>query len=307
MKVFRSGRGWALAWAGVLLMALAPSAWAQVSVIVDGDTAIAEISLTDGGGTTYDAEVTIIFDTPQNLSPQSLNLTAELVDPDGPVAGRIPGGTSISPEFPMMITVEPPDIPWLFASGFDGGGAEDVLGFLNTYEIEIHTHALEYTSDSTYRLMKAPVGGDFADITSELAAGSMRARGRGPAFSQFVIVDDQRVECLVTLDKVLSLQLRIVGAILGDALRLDLLRLLAKVGTLIFIDLDSALAALDELIGEIHDNAGTEIANVWTAHRDVENDAGDLLTDAQTLRFSMQRLPPILPLICLLNQPPSSN
>jgi len=308
MTVVRTGRGWALAWASVLFMALASSAWAQVTVTVDGDTAIAEISLTDSGGTTYDAEVTIIFDTPQNLSPQSLNLTAELVDPsDGTIGGRLPSGTSISPEFPMMITVEPPDVAWLFASGFDGGGTEGILEFLNNYQIEVHTHRLEYTSDSTYRLMKAPVGGAFDDITSELAAGSMRARGRGPAFSQFVIADDQRVECLVALGKILSLDTKILSAILSDALRLDLLRLLGKVQALIFIDVGAALAALDDFIDEVNANAGTEIANVWTARRDVVNDAGEMVSEAETLRFTMQRLPPILPLVCLQNNPRPSN
>lgn len=283
-------------------MALAPSAWAQVSVTVDGDTAIAEISLTDAGGRTYEAEVTILFDTPQNLSPESLNLTAELVDPSDPTLGhRLPPGTSISPDFPMLITVEPPDIAWLFASGFEGGETEGVLGFINTYDFEIHTHDLEYTPDTTYRLFKAPIDGDFADITSEVAAGSMRARGRGPAFSQFVIADDQRDVCGLATAKVLDLNLRIVGAIIGDLLRLDLLRLLGKVQLLLFVDLDAALAALDELIGEVEADAGTEIPNVWTAHRDTVNDAGEILTSAQTLRFTAVRLPPG-PLGCVLGK-----
>ncbi len=50
--------------AGVLLMALAAAASAQVVVTVNGDTANATISLTDNNGTTYDADVTIVFDTP---------------------------------------------------------------------------------------------------------------------------------------------------------------------------------------------------------------------------------------------------
>ena len=47
--------------AGVLNLALATAASAQVVVTVDGDTAHATISLTDNNGVTYDADVTITF------------------------------------------------------------------------------------------------------------------------------------------------------------------------------------------------------------------------------------------------------
>ena len=295
----RSRRWSILAWAGALGMALASSAWAQVTVTVDGDTALAEISLTDNGGTTYEAEVTIVFDTPQNLSPETLNLTAELVDPSDPtLGGRLPAGVSVIPSFPVLISVNPPAIPWLFASGFDGGGATGYLGFLNTYHFEVHTHDLAYTDDSRYRLFKAPFGVDtpFADITSELAQGSMRARGRGPAFSQFMVVDDERNLCAVSNLKLVDLDVKILAAVIGDLLRLDLLRLLGKIQVLIFVNVEAAIAVLDNLIGEVEGDAGTEIPNVWTALRDVTNDAGEILTAAQTLRFSMLRQPPL----CLL-------
>src|SRR4029078_5809769 len=74
-------RRWMIAMgASLLLGALAAAELASVSVTIDGNTAVATISL-DGNGTTYEADVTIVFDTPLNLSAQSLNLTAELVDP----------------------------------------------------------------------------------------------------------------------------------------------------------------------------------------------------------------------------------
>ena len=98
-----------------LLMATllgARAASAQVDVEVIGNTAHATILLQDELGTSYDAEVTIVFDTPMNLSPQSLNLSAELFDPTSP-PGTLPAGLSIDPAFPMLVTIEPPGTPSL--------------------------------------------------------------------------------------------------------------------------------------------------------------------------------------------------
>ena len=194
-----------------------------------------------------------------------------------------------------MITVEPPDIPWLFSAGStaarpSGGGLE----FLNTYSFEIHTHDLVYQPNSTYRLFKAPIGQSFDDITDDVLSGSVRARGRHGAFSQFLIASDtaDRVPplpflCAPILEKTVALELRIVGSILGDVLRLDLLNLLSKVVALLPLDPIGAVAVLDELIGEIDANAGTEIANVWRASHDVVNDAGEMKELADALRFSI--------------------
>jgi hypothetical protein len=295
-------RGACFALAGALYLALAKPACAQIVVTVDGNTAYATISLTDGNDVTYDADVTIVFDTPANLSPESLNLTAELIDP-AVIDPRLPpndipltcgGGVAVDPAFPVMITVEPPNIPWLFSSGFDGGAADGGLEFLNTYSFEIHTHDLVYQPHSTYRVFKAPIGGLFDDITDDVSPGSVRARGRHGAFSQFLIASDTRGQgalipslCQPILGKTLALETRILSSILGDVLRLDLLNLLAKVVALLPLDVVGALAALDELIAEIDANAGTEIANVWRASRDVANDAGEMKGIAEALRFSI--------------------
>ena len=303
-------RRWMIAMgASLLLGALAPAAWAQVSVTIDGNTAVATISL-DGNGTTYEADVTIVFDTPLNLSAQSLNLTVELVDP-AQIQARLPQDqcpillgppcVTVDPSFPVMITVEPPVLPWLFASGFDnsedGSGS---LSFINTYAFEVHTHDLTYTTDSPYRLFKAPLGGNFYDITNDVLEGSVRARGRGPAFSQFLVVSDVRSTCGVALGKIVELDLRILAAAISDGLRGDLLALLTKVQTLLFIDLDAAIASLDALIADIDAHAGTDIANVWRAERDLVNDAGEMNTQAKTLRFTLVRAQAEGLLACLL-------
>jgi hypothetical protein len=294
--------------AGVLLMALAAAASAQVVVTVNGDTANATISLTDNNGTTYDADVTIVFDTPENLTPAALNLTATIIDPDQ-INPRLavdqygrsncytpflqtPICPAVDPAFPVMITVEPIVLPWLFTSGFDGGDAGDgVFSFLNTYGVEIHTHDLVYTDRSPYRVFKAQIGDNFHDVTDDVQPGSVRVRGRGGAFSEFVVANDPRSNSggalTVSLQKILELDTRILAAILSDGLRLELIDLLVQVNTLILVDLTAALSALDSLIDLLDVNAGTDIANVWRADHTVVNDAGEMQELAQTLRFSM--------------------
>jgi hypothetical protein len=297
--------------AGVLLMALAAAASAQVVVTVNGDTANATISLTDNNGTTYDADVTIVFEDPQGLTPPALNLTAELVDPadinprllsDGINSNCylliLPICPTIDPAFPVMITVEPIDFPWIFRSDFETSAAvfpgPENLSFVNTYQLDVHTHDLTYANRSPYRVFKAPVGGNFHDVTNDVMPGSVRVRGRGGAFSQFVVANDPRSSFLlgaqlVSTEKILELHERILLAIISDGLRLQLLDLLAEVDTLLLVDLTGALAALDSLIDLIELDAGTEIPNVWSADHAAPNDAGELLELAHTLRFSMLR------------------
>ena len=293
--------------AGVLGLALAGRARAQVSVAIDGDTANATISLPDGHGGTYDADVTIVFDSPENLTATSLNLTAEVIDPSDPVIADRLAPTcltivvlnycpKVDPAFPVLVTVEPVDFPWLFTSGFeDAESGDGDLLFHNSYHFEVHTHDLAYTDGSPYRLFKAPVGGNFHDVTNDVLAGSVRVRGRGGDFSQFLVVSDPRNSVLlgaqlVAAGKIVDLNLRILAAALDEGLQLDLLGLLAQVDTLLLVDLVAAIDTLDQLIDLIDSNAGTNIANVWSAHHDVVNDAGELAELAYTLRFSMTRM-----------------
>lgn len=286
----------------LLLSALlgAHVAHAQVDVEVIGDTAHATILLEDALGTHYDAEVTIVFDTPTNLSPRSLNLSAELFDPAHP-PGALPAGVAIDPAFPMLVTIEPPGTPELFTSGFepfeDGTG---VLSFHNTYDIEVHTHRLAYTPNSPYRLLKAPIGGTFADVTEDVLSGSARARGRGGAFSQFIVAKDANTGLVavlvVILPKSTALTLRLTAAILGNLLRGELTALLtnviAAIGTAVLdpvLGCTNALGPLDDFIADVEAHAGIDIANLWRGQRDMVNDAGELSSLARTLRFSLLR------------------
>ncbi|MEO7432745.1 MAG: DUF6689 family protein [Dokdonella sp.] len=283
-----------LAVLGALGCLCANPARAAVIVSVTGNVAHAQISLANGANT-YDAEVTITFDTPLNLDAQSLNLTAELVNPNDPIlTARFANvaGVVVDPAFPMMITVEPPNLGWLFKTNFDGNeDGTGMLSFLNDYQVEIHTANLTFVQNSRYRILKAPVGGLFGDITEDVLSGSVRTRGRGGAFSQFVVVEDNRLVLTVVLGKIVDLDVRILAAALNNVLQGDLLGLLSQVQLLVLLDVGAAISALDELILEIQIGATNgDIANVWQADHSVTNDAGEMLSLAKTLRFSLVRL-----------------
>lgn len=109
-------RCWTTALTLVIGLMMASVASASVVVTITGNQAVANISLTDTRGT-FSADVTITFDTPVNLTPFELNLTAALVDPSDPTVLTRLGCPSqsclvtIDPAFPMQIMVEPLALP----------------------------------------------------------------------------------------------------------------------------------------------------------------------------------------------------
>jgi len=293
--------------AGLLLFAL--GAAAQVVVTTSGNQAMATISLPQmpPGVGTIDAVVTITFDTPANLTPAELNLTAQVVDPnDIALVTRLPACgppcVTIDPAFPLLITVEPLTLPWVFHSGFEGGETTPGnLSFLNTYEFEIYTADLDCIASigtgspclgTPYRLFKGPVSGSFDDITDDVLKGSVRARGRGGAMSQFLIVSDTRPSLNVEQGKAFNLEARIRSASLSDGLRNQLLGLLAEVQVSVLISADyaQAITYLDQLIAMLQAHAGVDVANMWSSDHTLVNDAGEMLSLAQTLRFTLVRL-----------------
>jgi hypothetical protein len=286
--------------AALVILAMAGSAASAgvVVTIVDSNTASAAISLTSGSQT-YDATVTIAFDHAFNLTADSLNLTATLINPASP-PGTLPLGTVVDPAFPVLVSVEPPKPPGdvIFVSGLEIGQPTDgSLAFLNYYDLEVHTHDLDCsTSASPYRLYKAPHGSIiFADVTEDVFTGSVRARGRGGAFSQFLVIKDTRLPLLVgvtdALSKLTTLTLRLTLSGITGPLLTNLTTLLASVLTdVLTLDLAGAVTDLDTFIASVLAGAGTTIANEWVAGGSLSNDAGDLLSLAQTLRFTLTML-----------------
>lgn len=224
------------------------------------------------------AEVSLDFQDATGLSPASLGVSAQqvnLLDPT--LLARLPDTSLTTPPgaLPLLITIEPPAI----------GG----LRFRNTGRLEIHTHAIPYAVGSSFRVLKAPLGGAFRDVTDEIAPGSVRARTTYGGFSQFLIVTDLRTSGAVIDEKLAWLRGKVAALPVAErgALSAFLDQAEAAVDE---NDFATAIDAIDAFRSRVQARAGTFIPNEWRATHDVDNQAGDLVAGANTLRFSVAYL-----------------
>ena len=245
-----------------------------VRVNVVGNVATAQI----GSPTNPLAELTLSFDDASNLTPASLGIRATLVDINDPtLLSRLPDVrlTRLDSALPLLVTVEPPS---------NGG-----LTFRRTGRYELHTHALAYSLGSNYRVFKAAIGGPFRDTTEEIAPGSVRARSRYGGFSQFLVLADLRATASVVAQKVATLRARV--ATLPASEQPAFSTLLDTVeSSVASADHDGALASVDLVSARAQARAGNGLLDEWRATHDGDNQAGDLLAGAATLKFSVAYL-----------------
>lgn len=264
----------------LVLLALwctASAASAQtVPVAVDVNGQVATIRV--GPEASPVADITLTFDSAVGLSASSLGVSAQMVNPANPaLLARLanPQLLQVDGAFPLLVTVEPPA----------AGG----LQFQRTVRVEVHTHALSYSVGSSYRLFKAPVGGQFRDITDEIAPGSVRARGTTGGFSQFLVLTDLRESDVVVAEK--FDRLRGTLATLDAGERAPLSAMLADAEAAVSAeDYVSAGNHLDAFRARVSARAGKGIAQVWQAGGGLENPAGELLAGAATLKYSIAYL-----------------
>jgi hypothetical protein len=277
----------ALAMGGAMLAAYASAAIAGDSVvvtIVDGRTAKADITLVNPNGGHYTAEFELEFEAEglQNLTAACLGITADVLDASeiALLTQHLPdsGHQHIPTEFPVRVTVEPPA----------GCG----LTFQNHYDVTFETEDLLYGPDGPYRLVKAPIGGDFRYATGSVTQGSVRTRGRAGGFSQFLIIADDNPTYLSDCENEYSdLQTRIDGSSMSptarQALALDLAISRAAYEARNYPDAVARLAIFDQHCVEY---AGAALPNVWRSTRDADNVEGDLVGNTDSMRFMMGRL-----------------
>jgi hypothetical protein len=245
-----------------------------VSVHVVGNVATAQI----GSPTNPIAELTLSFDDASGLTPASLGIRASTIDITDPnLLSRLPDPRLIRPDsaLPLLVTIEPPST----------GG----LSFRRSGRFELHTHALAYSLGSNYRVFKAPIGGQFRDTTEEIAQGSVRARSRYGGFSQFLIAADLRETSAVVAEKIAALRARVASLPASEqpAFTAQLDTVESAVASQ---DYTTALAAIDLISDRAQARAGNGLLDEWRATHDADNQAGDLLAGAATLKFSVSYL-----------------
>lgn len=245
-----------------------------VAVEVNGKVATVRV----GDDSTALADLTLTFDDVAGLSAASLGVSAQLVDVADPaLLLRLsdPQLLQLDAGFPLLITIEPP--------------ATGGLTFQRTARVEVHTHALSYSVGSSYRLFKAPVGGQFRDITDEIAPGSVRARGTTGGFSQFLVLTDLRESDVVIAEKFAALRNTLATISASESGPLSAM----------LDDAEAAVAAedyvaagnhLDAFRARVSARAGNGIAQEWQAGGALANPAGELLAGSATLKYSIAYL-----------------
>lgn len=274
-----------LAVAGLLLLQSAGAiAGGVVVTIIDGRKAKADITLPNPDGGNYTAEFEIEFETGnlQNLTVQCIGITADVLDA-AEIADieqhRLPHlWQTIDSAFPVRVTVEPP--------------ANCGLAFDNQYDVSLDTDDLVFEPTSKYRLVKAPIGGDFHYVTGSVTAGSVRSRGRTGAFSEFIMIKDGQpdyaTDCRTEYD---NLETRLAQASMNPtarrALESDLAVSRAAYEAGHFAEAISRLATFDAHCAAY---GGEALPNRWRSARDLDNVEGDLIGHTDNLRFMMGRL-----------------
>ena len=146
----------------------------------------------------YEAIIALSFEDPTTsggITVDSLNISATEVDPTDPaLRARLPAGFFVPARFPVVIQVDQGTVP----------GEE--IEFKGSYNLELLTSHIDFRANSPWRLLKAPNGGAFEDISLSIGLGSFRVLGKSGSFSEFVIAADLRPQFSSIGVKVQSIQ-----------------------------------------------------------------------------------------------------
>lgn len=253
-----------------------------VVTIVDGRKAKAEINLPRPGSGSYRASFELEFHNPINLTVACVGISADVLDASeiADIESRLPdpGNQIIDPAFPVRVTVEPPALCG--------------LEFEDEVHIDFDTPELVFAAFSPYRLMKAPIGGAFHDLTALVAAGSVRVRGSGGAFSEFVMVKDLDQDYASEATAAFAtLETRLLDQAIGPTAKATL-ETDASISRAAFQagDYTQAMARLTELTDHCGTLGGAALPNRWRSARDLGNAEGEIVGLTDNLKFLLGRL-----------------
>jgi uncharacterized protein DUF6689 len=265
-------------WTLVLVLLLSASpvpGLAQTALVptISGNELTARIDLPGG----IAADLSVKFESVVGLNANALSLSASVVNPtDAILLSRLGSGISIPAGFPVVVKIEPT--------------ASSALAFEGVYNLSIYTHNLTLGANSPLRLYRSPGGGSFQDMTGYLQAGSVRAGGSGPGFSEFLIAADVRSIDGVIVGKFDALQGHLSGnsSAISPAVAADLQqRLNAARAAYNTGAIAAAIDGVNGFAGAVKNQSGDAIPNVWRANGGPVNVAGLLRSSADTLKYSL--------------------
>lgn len=267
-----------------LLLATAAHAGGSVVVTIDGNKAKADITLPvpPPGSGNYTAELELEFEAPHNLTVACLGIDANVLTASAinDANSRLPNPSTqaIDPLFPVRVVVEPP--------------AACGLQFYYDVKVTLETDDLVYQPHSGYRLMKAPIGGSFQNVTETVTSGSVRSQGRAGGFSEFVIVKDvaQNYDADV-IQAYDALESRLSDPLIGLTAQLTLQTDLGlSRAAYTAHNYSQAIAYIDQLDYHCAVLGGPALPNTWRSQRDLVNAEGEVVSYTGNLRFALGRL-----------------
>lgn len=272
-----------LPWIAVVLAlsAATPAAHAGPGIVdeqVDGNVLEARVVI---AGLEL-ADLRFEFEDVTGLQPGALGLSARLPNPLellGLIL-RLPDAvlTSLPLELPLLITVNP-------GPGFEMRGLA---------EVSLHTELLPYALGTPLRLFGSPINGAFEDATAWTDAGSYRAGVPEPVLlRQYVVAADLRQDEAVADGKLDGLDLILAerAGLIDPAVLADLIARAAAVRSAYEGgDPDGAVEELDALSAAVVAASGEGIPDVWRRSGNTVNAAGELRSQAATLRYTLVRM-----------------
>lgn len=271
----------AIALAAGSLLAV-PAAHAGPGIVdeqVDGNVLEARIHIL---GVDY-ADLRIEFEEVEGLEPGALGLSAELLDVWDLLALtlRLPDQllTSIPGDLPVLLSVDP----------------QPGLSFRGAVRVTLTTELLPYVPGTRLRLFHAPLLGPFEDVTADTSAGSYRVGSMRPDFntSSFVVATDLRSDQTVSERKLDRLD-GLLDTYAGDV-HPGVRAVLEAHATAVRAAFEAgqpqaAIASLDGFTTAVLAASGEGVPDRWEAQGGDDNVAGELRSQAATLRYSLLQL-----------------
>lgn len=227
-----------------------------------------------------DLQLSISFAQAIGLNEDSVKLSVEALGPkDSRILSRLPDNFNMwaVDSFPVLISVQP-----LGDRGFSFSGEA---------EIELYTTSIDYADN--IRLFRSHAGGEFEDITTLTAAGSLRARGSTGHFSDFILLVDNRDANVIAATKARDLANYLYNHVFSmeDQFGNEIQALTRNINDHVQQGRYQAAASnLNNMLRKLESARGKSVPSVWRSSGDLENVQGELLTKARSLRFTLGTL-----------------
>lgn len=260
----------------LLQPAFISNAHAQQGIHFSDNKISADVVLANG----LDLQLAITFKQAVGLNERNVKLAVRALDMNDPrIVNRLPDSflTSAVEGFPVLISVVP--------------AAHRGFSFSGEAEIELYTQSIQYADN--IRLFRSHDGGQFEDITTMTAAGSLRARGSTGHFSDFILLVDNRDPNVVAAAKARDLAHYLYNHVFSmeSQYGAEVQALSRNINEHVQHGRYRAAASnLNNMLRKLETSNDMTMPTVWRSAGDLENVQGELITKSRSLRFTLAQL-----------------